>query len=389
MEDKQIELLYSELLRDTDFKKLEIVSKSSNIFEILGIQNYEIRHSNFLGWLLDPNGNHGLGSSFLKSFLNDLSIDDRSQSLSIINLQRFDFVNVQIYREWNNIDLLIEFENLVVAIENKLNHYETEGQLIKYKTIIEQEFDVEHTFFVYLNRDGEKSSMNEIYINYSYESILNYLEQIIKLQDSILLRTKVYIEDYIKNLRNNIMGNGEKYLLANRIYNQHKDLLDFIFESKGNEMDNYKNLLENRIRDQGWILTSLTKQYLRFTTPELNEFIPNGVVKSWKNGELFLFEVYFYQAQNQISVYCTIGPSENPKRKVLLSSLSSLKSHKGDSKSYSTYKNKTFKVVDVFKSNEEEDVNWGINQIWQYINKIVNEVEPLILKDKEKIIESK
>lgn len=35
-----------------------------NIFDILKISRTEIRHSNMLSWLLDPNENHGLGDKF-------------------------------------------------------------------------------------------------------------------------------------------------------------------------------------------------------------------------------------------------------------------------------------------------------------------------------------
>lgn len=47
---------------------LESLSKWTNelnIFDVLKISRAEIRHSNMLGWLMDPNENHGLGDSFL------------------------------------------------------------------------------------------------------------------------------------------------------------------------------------------------------------------------------------------------------------------------------------------------------------------------------------
>jgi hypothetical protein len=40
-----------------------------NIFDVLKVTNAEIRHSNILAWLLDPNENHGIGDSFLKEFI--------------------------------------------------------------------------------------------------------------------------------------------------------------------------------------------------------------------------------------------------------------------------------------------------------------------------------
>lgn len=38
---------------DTSFQQLSQKMQTLNIFEVLGITNAEIRHSNFLAWLLD------------------------------------------------------------------------------------------------------------------------------------------------------------------------------------------------------------------------------------------------------------------------------------------------------------------------------------------------
>ena len=60
MSDPRTQILdrYRTLLNDDDFERIEIGLKAPNIFSILGVSRTEIRHSNFLGWLLDPNGSH-------------------------------------------------------------------------------------------------------------------------------------------------------------------------------------------------------------------------------------------------------------------------------------------------------------------------------------------
>src|SRR5690554_1811996 len=63
------------LVREPDLHILDITLSSPNIFEILGISSYEIRHSNFLAWLLTPGESHQLGDVFLKWFLKDLFSD--------------------------------------------------------------------------------------------------------------------------------------------------------------------------------------------------------------------------------------------------------------------------------------------------------------------------
>ena len=63
---------YDDLLKDPDFDRLDLELKNPNIFQILRISNNEIRHSNFLSWLLDPNQSHKLGDVFLKRFLREI-----------------------------------------------------------------------------------------------------------------------------------------------------------------------------------------------------------------------------------------------------------------------------------------------------------------------------
>ena len=55
---------------------LESLSKWTNefnMFDVLKISRTEIRHSNMLGWLLDPNESHGLGDTFLYRVVSKLS----------------------------------------------------------------------------------------------------------------------------------------------------------------------------------------------------------------------------------------------------------------------------------------------------------------------------
>lgn len=44
-------------------------TKRFNLFDVLKISRMEIRHSNMLAWLLNPNENHGMGDAFLKAIV--------------------------------------------------------------------------------------------------------------------------------------------------------------------------------------------------------------------------------------------------------------------------------------------------------------------------------
>lgn len=51
---------------------LDVVEQSLgafNIFSVLSVGNYEIRHSNMLAWLFTPGASHGCGAAFLDNVL--------------------------------------------------------------------------------------------------------------------------------------------------------------------------------------------------------------------------------------------------------------------------------------------------------------------------------
>jgi hypothetical protein len=52
-----------------DLERLEALLKRFNIFEATGFIRQELRHSDFLAYLLDPKGTHGLGDAFAKRLL--------------------------------------------------------------------------------------------------------------------------------------------------------------------------------------------------------------------------------------------------------------------------------------------------------------------------------
>ena len=61
-----------ELLEDEDFLSLDATFHRTNLFQAIGMETQEIRHSNFIAWLLDPNESHGLGDTLIKLFLTRL-----------------------------------------------------------------------------------------------------------------------------------------------------------------------------------------------------------------------------------------------------------------------------------------------------------------------------
>ena len=392
--EKEIEKKYSKLLSDSQFDELSVKAEIPNFFRILGISDYEIRHSNFLAWLLDPNENHGLGDYVLQKIFQDILIDERAQNFSILEVGNISNNEVEIRREWKNIDVLIVTDNFVVCIENKIWAKESATQLKKYKGIIEKEFPDHVPCFVFLTPSGYQSSMPEVYIEYSYARILEILENGLNFRKKTLSPAiKIYIKDYITLIKQNIMNDDRTNEIAKKLYLNHKELFDFVFENKPDYWDDFNQILSEKVKNKGWKIGSKNKGYVRFFTPEIEELIlfynrANG----WPNKEAFLFELDFRTGKS-LNFRTTVSDPrdyfEYDKRIVeILSELDGAKENLGAK--WKCHFNDVLswnleKVMDDWNENAEKKLDHFLKDI----EPIVNKVEAQFLKYEDELKELK
>jgi PD-(D/E)XK nuclease superfamily protein len=129
-----------DLIADLDqFHRERRFASRLNIFEAAGMQRQEIRHSNFLAFLLRPQESHGLGDAFFKRLiqkaLNNSAVTP--PPISALTLALADLSDALVSREWRNIDLLVESKNnnFVFIIENKVDSSEGDDQLSTYERV--------------------------------------------------------------------------------------------------------------------------------------------------------------------------------------------------------------------------------------------------------------
>ena len=314
MELEELKSHYDKLLKDEDFDKLDLGLKNPNIFQILRITKNEIRHSNFLSWLLDPNQSHKLGDIFLKRFLREVFSSDKFGDIDQVDVEGMDLSKVEVLREWKNIDVLIKLNDVVICIENKVLSKEHSNQLKRYREIIENDFPNEKKIFVYLTPEGDESeNETDSYEPISYEFVVDTLERIISVYgESLNQQVKNYIKDYITIIKRELMETDELTELSKKIYSNHKELFDFIYEHKPDVLDDVKSIFEQQIKNRGWILGSQSKVYLRFTTPKISELTYiNKNSNGWRKKESFLFEFVLNPKKNRINTKTVISPSDS------------------------------------------------------------------------------
>src|SRR5262249_30884915 len=149
------------------------------------IARVEIRHSNFLAFILDPAESHGQGQLFLKAILMDLLKETAAElrPLSPIELDGTDLRGVRAERQWEHLDLLIECKDprFLVVVENKMKSGDHTEQLNRSQETMRRLYpaDGNRPLFVYLPPDTDDSPDNtEGWVAYRYEDIHGVLTRV-------------------------------------------------------------------------------------------------------------------------------------------------------------------------------------------------------------------
>jgi len=229
---------FNNFLKNIDvLEGLNHIETESNFFDILDITHTEIRHSNVLAWLLDPNKSKSVGKFVLRKLL--LLIMERSKDkFNALDLILDDFDEVEVERECLNTDILVIIKkngkaNYVICIENKVDSKQGKDQLKKYREklikapILKDVVKNNRISFLFL-RAKDESPNDENWLEFDYNDIGNILEKALN-HCSLSEELALFLKQYLSNLKKyEIMDFAEKQDSAQKIYDDHKEVLDYI-----------------------------------------------------------------------------------------------------------------------------------------------------------------
>jgi hypothetical protein len=293
-----------QFLLDIDIlNELDQWNKDVNFFEVTDMVNKEIKHSNLLSWLFDPNGTHNLEDQVIKRFLQKVLTTNLgiNQDMSIFDVSLVDFSRFKVKREYKNIDILIFSDELklVFAIENKIYAKESKAQLLKYKDTIDKEFTHYKKMYIFLTREGIDPSDIDHWNVADYKMIVDSIEETIKSGASMSINTKMILTDYTQMIRRNLIMDKELQDICFKIYNKHRKALDLIYQVTQDMVSIFSDHIKN------WFIENhkkyeitydpqfTTKTYVRFTTKLMDELFPYDEKKedSWGYGYSFMYEI--------------------------------------------------------------------------------------------------
>jgi len=312
----------SALLDDKDFQKIDQRLHQFNIFEAIDSIRGELRHSNFLAFILSPTRPHGLGSTILNRVLRTLisKLDPDQRSVSVLEILLADLDSTLIERERNNIDILLEIPSipLLVLIENKIFAAEGKGQLSRYKNLIKQKFTSHHKLYVFLTPEGTPASDSE-YLSLSYSELASIVEEQLEEQSSSLRAdTKLILFHYVEMLRRHIVDDKRLRSLARQLYERHREAFEFVFESRPEPDDILEPLRELIEVDPAFESDRPSPRRVRFVLSEwanhkeLNSCPPNKWTRTKRS---LLFELQAHRSSPRININLILGPCEDVLRK--------------------------------------------------------------------------
>lgn len=168
-----------------------------NIFDILNIKASEVKtHTPFLKNLLDPNGTHGQGDLFLRSFIAEFIPDGKKEHFELSVSNDYNVIEEK-FTASGRIDIYIHSLNpqkkFGIVIENKIYGPDQENQLKRYYDFLDEikGFTNDQLMMFYLTIYGgdpspnsieldlrEKLKANNVFRNISYkEDITRWLTE--------------------------------------------------------------------------------------------------------------------------------------------------------------------------------------------------------------------
>ena len=224
-----------------------------------------------------------------------------------------DFYTYQIYREANNMDivLLSKEEKTAIIIENKIWSGESSHQLNKYLEQSRLEYsDCKHLLYVFLTPDGYDSSNPYKWISIPYEDVINALENAIK-EKRVAPEVSLIVQNYIDIVRKKIMKERDETLIkiCNDIYNKHRTALRLIFENVNidNSADSEIICRElQQLSSEGKIIYGESNRW-SFSTKEMDEFLPALIDANSSWGTNYVYCYWFEKYEDALVIHFELG----------------------------------------------------------------------------------
>jgi hypothetical protein len=226
---------YLELLGD--FESSPKKSHSQSIFDIAGYPHYENVASNILAFFLSPNNEHGLGQLLLSSLLNLAGGSEINQS------------NVRVSREASTIkggrlDILIETDNQLIGIENKIYHY-LANDLEDYSKSLDKWAKPNQLSVIRIVLSIKKEHGSFGFICVTYEELFSKVkERLGNYASTSSQKWLLYFIDFISTIER-LSGDDMEFDEIDKFFIEHADRVDLLVNARSK----FLSKLNSKVRE--------------------------------------------------------------------------------------------------------------------------------------------
>lgn len=392
------------LIRELENLRLhESFPSGINLFEATGMVRQEIKHSNFLAFLLDPQQPHKFSDNFIKSFLVKVADNNRDNisNLSQLSTVLNDYKDLIVKREWRNtdteknklrIDIVAYSKNnkSVFVIENKVDSREGDNQLVNYVKAVEdyRDFKNYELHFIYLTRNGHEASISP-WMSISYEDVLQLIDGLIKKSKDPDSEIQILLKHYSQLIRRNIVQDVKLISECQRIYSQYKDVLDIIYNNSSSSSSLFVVASESFANKHSEEIHQILKKPKRYVFLEKRLF---KLVKSFDLAAFFgqdkpILLWFEHRDDNALGLVFEVGPVKDASvdRSMLVSDFQKL--FKSTRQFKDRYTRVWTKFIKLQEDCTEQDILVTMDELWEeFYRKIPNVIE--VLKKHEGICNS-
>jgi hypothetical protein len=295
-----------------------------DIFEAIGAVRVEERHSDFLGYLLDPQQDHRLGDTFARKLLQRAVklAGEIPVPVSQIDLDTWNLADLQVRRKWQGgvTDILLHSDanRLTVIIENKIDTTEHDNQLERSWTSATAHFPHDKTVGIYLTPEGEKAS-HPRFVSIDYGQIEAVTQELVETRGAWLgADLRVLMSHYAQMLRRHVVAESVIADLCRRIYHKHAQAIDLILEHRPDRQATLRKFLEELIKLQSeLVFDQSSKELIKFALKDWDDALVLKAGQGWTpSGRMLLFE--FQNRPESLKLKLIIGPGPRDTRERLL-----------------------------------------------------------------------
>ena len=301
------------LVGSPEFRSLDDMYQKFCPFEALGMVRTEIRHGNFLGYLLNPVKPHGFGDLCLEAFLGLVvapTVDTSAPRL----------VGADVRREWRNIDLVVVLPAIrtIIAVELKIDASQGHDQLARYRRIVEREWPEWKHCFVFLTKNGEAALDDWDELN-----MTTFIAALEKVGEAVPdAPAAVSLKQYCGMTRRHHLGDPVSIELARRLWAEHSEALEFLIRQRREQpLQSILDTIGDRAEE---FAEAASLPRLRIVTDDAQDDIVRFAVEQWDelpgfrdgtgwtdSGRVMLIEIKPI-GRGRIAAFVYTGPTTTP-----------------------------------------------------------------------------